>query len=273
MLLLATHLNMAQSDAIDPPASLITEGIPKIPASLVESARRYTEFRSASLMSWHPIRRELLIGTRFGETVQLHHVKFPGGDRRQLTFFTDRINSGSYQPKSGEYIVFVKGSGGNERTQLYRYDVASGDITLLTDGKSRNLSPQWSNAGDRLVYTTTRRNGKNLDVHIINPLDPHSDRMVAQLEGGINVPLEWSPDDRRVLIFQHSYNDESLLWIVDVTTGEKTLLNPKQGTESNDHLRGQFSKDGKGLYVTTDRGSEFQRLAYVDLATKQYTFR
>src|SRR5262249_40048108 len=33
-----------------------------------------------------------------------------------------------------------------------------------------------------------------------------------------------------------------------------------------------FSKDGQGLYVTTDRASEFKRLAYVDLTTKQHTF-
>src|SRR5262249_55718953 len=29
---------------------------------------------------------------------------------------------------------------------------------------------------------------------------------------------------------------------------------------------------GRGVYVTTDRGSEFRRLAYVDLATRRHTF-
>src|SRR5262249_51360853 len=31
----------------------------------------------------------------------------------------------------------------------------------------------------------------------------------------------------------------------------------------------EFSKDGKGIYVTTDKDSEFQRLVYLDLATRQ----
>jgi len=35
---------------------------------------------------------------------------------------------------------------------------------------------------------------------------------------------------------------------------------------------GRFSKDGKGIYVATDKDSEFQRLAYIDLATKQHTY-
>ena len=34
----------------------------------------------------------------------------------------------------------------------------------------------------------------------------------------------------------------------------------------------EFSRDGKGLYVTLDAGSEFQRLASMDLATKKTEF-
>jgi dipeptidyl aminopeptidase/acylaminoacyl peptidase len=33
----------------------------------------------------------------------------------------------------------------------------------------------------------------------------------------------------------------------------------------------EFSADGKGVYVATDKGSEFQRLGYIDLASRQYT--
>lgn len=33
-----------------------------------------------------------------------------------------------------------------------------------------------------------------------------------------------------------------------------------------------FSKDGKNLFVTTDRDSEFQRLAYIDLASGKHTY-
>lgn len=54
--------------------------------------------------------------------------------------------------------------------------------------------------------------------------------------------------------------------------GAKTLLTPKGGSEKIAYPSARFSKDGKGLYVTTDRESEFLRLAYVDLSTKQYTY-
>lgn len=39
-------------------------------------------------------------------------------------------------------------TNGVEFYQLHRFDLATGDITLLTEGKSRNESPLWSHSGD-----------------------------------------------------------------------------------------------------------------------------
>lgn len=59
---------------------------------------------------------------------------------------------------------------------------------------------------------------------------------------------------------------------MNAATGEKTLITPKGGAVKVAYNAGRFSKDGKGIYATTDKDSEFQRLAYIDLASKQYTF-
>ncbi|MDQ6653182.1 MAG: prolyl oligopeptidase family serine peptidase [Acidobacteriota bacterium] len=263
---------LAQSGVIVPADNLVSQGITPIPASIVEDVRRYTEFRAASLSSWHPTRREMLISTRFGDTNQVHLVKFPGGDRRQITFFPERAGGASYQPTTGDYFIFDRDVGGNEFFQLYRYDLKDGTVTLLTDGKSRNTGATWSNAGDRLVYSSTRRNGRDADQYIINPADPKTDRLLLQLDGGGWGTGDWSPDDKKLLLFEFISANESYLWIVDVATGQKTLFTPKGGDTKIAYAAGGFSKDGRGLYVTTDKDSEFQRLAYIDLATKQYTY-
>jgi len=89
--LLSTSWMMAETGDLPQTNNLVTENIPKIPASLVEEVARYTEFRAARLADWHPTKREMLITTRFGDTAQVHHVKFPGGARTQLTFFPDSV--------------------------------------------------------------------------------------------------------------------------------------------------------------------------------------
>src|SRR2546422_12403 len=259
----------AQTADLAPADNLVTRGIPSIPAAIAEDARRYGEFRAAGLWDWHPTRREMLIGTRFADAQQMHLVKVPGGARTQLTFFPDPVSGASYQPTRGEYIVFSKDVGGAEFFQKYRYDVATGEVTLLTDGKSRNVGGAWSHAGDRYAYMSTRRDGRDLDLWVINPAEPRSDRMVAQLEGGGHAPVDWSSDDRTILLGQGVSVNESYVWLVDVTTGEKTLLAPPAGGGRGADAGTEVSPDGQGIYLTTDEGSEFKRLAYLDLATKR----
>src|SRR5713101_8401998 len=172
----------AQDSAIAPADNLIVDGVPKIPASLTETAGRYASYRSASFADWHPTKREMLIATRFGDTPQLHLVKMPGGARQQLTFFADSVGSGRFHPNGGDYILFMKDIGGGERYQLFRYDIKNGSVTLLTDGKSRNLPGPWSSGGDQLAYLSTRRTGKDTDLWVMNPADPESDRLATKLE-------------------------------------------------------------------------------------------
>ena len=154
-----TTFSAAESDTVAPNENLVVEGIPPIPASLATTVERYNNFRWAHLYDWNPVRREILITTRFADTNQLHSVTMPGGARTQLTFFPEPVSSALYQPTRGNFFVFSKDVGGGEFFQFYRYDIDKGDITLLTDGKSRNTGKLWSHAGDKLVYGSTRRNG------------------------------------------------------------------------------------------------------------------
>jgi len=262
----------SQSDEVAPNENLIVEGIPKIPASLADTVDRYSNFRGASLDSWDPAKREMLISTRFADTSQIHLVKMPGGARTQITFYADRVAGAQYSPTRDESFVFSKDVGGGEFFQLYRYDIATGDATLLTDGKSRNTDPIWSHAGDKMVYASTRRTGNDLDLYVVNPADPKSDHLLAQLQGGGWSALDWSPDGQKILANEGISANESYVWLVDAASGEKTLLTPKGGDVKIAYNGGRFSKDGKGIYVTSDKDSEFLRLTYIDLATKQHIY-
>src|SRR5215510_13864515 len=123
---------------IRPGDNLVVENVPPVPAAIADKANQYGEFRSASLLDWNPVRREMLITTRFADVPQIHLVKMPGGARTQLTFFPDRTGGAQYSPKDDSFFIFNKDVGGGEWFQFYRYDVADGKVTLLTDGKSRN---------------------------------------------------------------------------------------------------------------------------------------
>src|SRR5271156_1304169 len=271
----AQNTNSPQEAVVAPNENLVVENVPPIPQSLAAQADRYANFRSAIFASWHPTKREMLISTRFADTFQIHQVKMPGGARTQLTFYVDHVRSALSPPKGGDFFVFSKDIGGGEFYQLYRYDDATGAVTLLTDGKSRNTGAVWSNEGKQMAYSSTRRDGKDLDIWLTEPAhpeDPKTNRMLAQMTGGGWAALDWSPDDKQILILEEISANESYLWLMDSSTGEKALITPKGGAEKIAYASAKFSEDGKGIYLTTDKDSEFQRLAYLDLSSKKYMF-
>src|ERR1700731_1076772 len=154
----------AEEPSVRPNDNLVLNGIPQIPVSIAEKTRKFTESRQAKFASWNPSTRTMLILTRFADTAQVHLVKMPGGERKQLTFFSDRVAQASFPQENTAYFVLSKDLGGNEFFQNYRFDLKSGDLTLLTDGRSRNSSGIWSHHGKLLAYTSTRRNGKDSDI-------------------------------------------------------------------------------------------------------------
>src|SRR6266536_4165307 len=222
ILFLASVPGFAQPETISPNENLVVEGVPPIPVSLAESVDRYSNFRGASLTSWNPERREMLISTRFADVPQIHLVKMPAGARTQLTFFPDAVRQAVFNPKRDDYFVFSKDVGGGEFYQFYRYDVASGDITLLTDGKSRNVGSVWAHEGDKIAYGSTRRDGNDVDIWVMDPADPKSDHMLAKLAGGGWEPLDWFPDRQKLLVLNEVSAEESYLWLMDANSGEKT---------------------------------------------------
>ncbi len=263
-----------QPKIVTPPESLAIDGVPPIPADLPEQVGRYTDSRAATFEDWNPKRNEMLILTRFADTNQVHVVNQPGGARTQLTFFPDRIDGATFDPVNGDYFIFSRGVGGNEFNQNYRYDFATGDVTLLTDGKSRNSGPVWSHDGQSVAYTSTRRTGADTDIYIEAPRDPKTDRLVAQVKGGGWQVLDWSPDNRQLLVLEYLSINESYLWLFDATTGERKEITPRgaPGAEPVSYSHARFSRESKGVFVTTDRESEVQRLAYIDLANGAHTF-
>lgn len=272
LLAVFSTVTFAQDTVIPVPDNLVTENIPPLSDSYVSEVKNYTEARSASLASWHPSKREMIISTRFANSNQLHYVSMPGADRKQLTFFDEPVTNASFDPVNGAYFIFSKDKGGDEFHQLYRYDISTKKITMLTDGKrSQNGGIEWSTRGDRISYGSTRRNGKDRDIYIMDPVAPETDKLVIQNEGGGWTVSDWSPDDSKLLLQEYISVNESRIYLADVKTGMKTRLLPEKDERAT-YSSVSFTADGKGLYLISTRDSEFNRLGYYDLASKRVIF-
>lgn len=252
------------------PPSIVAEGVPAIPAELKARMNQYLNTRGAIFADWNPTGPGMLILTRFGDTNQVHWIQAPGAYRQQLTFFPDRVLGAKFSPSTGKnYFVFSMDSGGAEFYQIYRFGMANGDIHLLTDGKSRNEAMQFNHQGTSAAYVSARRNGRDFDLYTLDPENPASEKRALELKGAW-APLDWSPDDTRLLLLKEISVNESYLHLFNVATGQLQLLTPS-GAEKAAYGPAVWSKDGRGLYLVSNRGSEFRRLFYYDLAAKTFT--
>jgi dipeptidyl aminopeptidase/acylaminoacyl peptidase len=203
----------------------------------------------------------------------LVRIPTPGGPVTRFCAMANGSYSAYQNPRRPYFVFDVDASPGAERIQLIGYDPDSGALVQLTDGLSKNDKPVFSNSGEMMMYSSNRRNLKDMDLYVLNPRDPSSNRMVAQLDGEDWTALDWSPDDRKVIVSNYRMAGETYLWLLDVETGMKTPLTaPHSVVKVFNGSHAQFSADGKGVYHITDRDSEFRRLAYLDIATRRYKY-
>ena len=256
----------APAQVLAPGDNLVVDGIPPIPAALAEQVERYTEFRAATLLDWHPTRREMLDPHALRPTAQVHRVKMPGGARTQLDVLPREGERRPLPPGRRRELRLRPDVGGNEllpdvplRPRDRRRDAAdrrqvaeqSGRVVAVGGRSWRTPAP----AATARTPTCTS----------IDPADPKSDAKVAELGGGWGV-LDWSPGDGTILVGEYVSINESYLWLVDVKTGAqdgadaaRRRRRPRTPAEASPRTASTCGR-------TTDRGSEFQRLASIDVA-------
>ena len=239
---------------------LVIDGVPPIPEHVTSRLSAYQHSRSAQLFGW--VGDGLLIGTRLGNATQLHRVAAPLGMRRQLTFFREPVAGAQPRPTANPTaFVYQKDVGGGEFYQLFRFDLATGASTLLSDGQSRHSGVIWADDGGRFAYTTTERNGVDWDIHV---QDLAGNVSTALAERGVGWQVaDWSPDGQRLLALQYKSINESHLHEVALGEGTVTPLLEDFAPIAIDDAR--YDRSGSRVYFTSDLGGEFTGLHRLDL--------
>lgn len=254
--LLAGTVLVAQDGTVAVPANIKAEGLPAIPSTIPDKLRPYAAFGRTVLLAWHPSKNQILVSNSSGAAPQLHAVSGPGGASTAVAEGI-RASAASYGSLSTDFFVYLTDTGGNEQSQLYRFDVADRKRTLLTDGKTRNGLPQWAARSNKIAFTSNRRNGTDWDLYIQDVMDPASAKMLAELSGQWSV-ADWSPDDKELLLIQSLPGVDAVIWTYNVETGARTLAT--EDAPSSIWRFAQYAPDGKTIYAVSNRGSELPRV-------------
>ena len=241
--------------------NLVLEDIPEIPIEVVNELNRYQNIRAASFRAFTPDGESIFVSTRFGDVDSLHRVDMPGGARNQITFYREPVGGVTRRPGSSE-LYFTRDAGGNEFAQIFRFDPATGNAHMITDGESRNGAVVWDRRGTRMAYQSTRRNGRSNDVWVMDPADAATAKVALESpDGSWWGPAEFSASGSKLLLTNYVSITDSRVHLLDLDSGDSTLL-AGGGDSTSTNIPVAFDDASDGLWLITDQGGEFNQLAW-----------
>lgn len=198
-------------------------------------------------------------------TAQLWRIDEAMAWPEQVTFTDDRIESARHAP-GRDLIAFTADSGGNERPGLY---VMRGD-----GSERRELVPSgapltmgfWSPSARQLTFSHSHGNGRDFEAFVYD-VETGETKRIWQ-DAGMCLVLDWLPGEETVIVQHYLSNLDSVLWRVDVATGERRPLSDRPCS----HGSPRPTTHGKGVHLATDRDSDARRLGYIDFGTKELRF-
>lgn len=273
----------AAGPVLNPPAALRVEGVPPVPARIVESFQRYADVAGHDFVDWHPVRPEMIVSHRppGASTTQIFRLRGPGAALEPLTQGSERVVDAEWEPVQGRYIVFERDSGGDEAAQVYRLDPETRAETRLTAPGERHAIAGWLRRSGQLIVSSVpldrtaaagRRDTVSTRFTAIDPLAPSGQggRVLAELPGPGWFGFTPSPDETLAAVTRYRSPTDSEVWLVHLTgpqAGERRRLLPAEGDGTRAaHVVNDWAPDGRSLYIVSDRASEFQELMRLDLA-------
>ena len=189
---------------------------------------------------------------------QISEIAAPAAAPHLLSPDAD-VAIGAWAPRKGDVLV-VQRAG-----QLYV--LGDGAPILLTDGRSRNAIDSWSHDGHWLAYTSDRLTGTEEDIHVVDPRDPRSDRLVAKVKGDGWAVLDFTADGTSAVVAHRLSPAKTSLFFMDVASGAmRPIGDPRRPAAYGD---ARFSYDGV-LWATSDAGGS-ARLGMVDGGSGMFT--
>jgi dipeptidyl aminopeptidase/acylaminoacyl peptidase len=248
--------------------NLVLDGIPEQSALTADQTTKLDAYLSAreARPQGFTAKGQVLIATRFGEGDELHLVDQAQGARRQITFIREPILRGAFSPDPDRNAFFYSAdSGADGNSQLYYQRVGDPTSRRLTEAKSIAGGALWSSSGREIAFSAIARDTGSCDIDIVDPDGGALPRLAAGNECA--ELLDWSADDRKLLLRRHSSAYEESLYVLDLGTGQKREVEPSaaKGIIAN----AKFSRDGTGVYLISNRDGDRARLRFVNLFTAE----
>lgn len=148
----------------------------------------------------------------------------------------------SWSPDGKELLLTLSRDGNPE---IYLMNIASGDLTRLTNHPAIDTEPRWMPDGKNLIFTSDR--GGSAQIYKMDI----ASRTVKRLtfEGSFNARSDISPDGRYLAMVHRQKGQQFQIAIQDLQTNTLTIITQTPLDESP-----SFAPNGAALVYATRKG-------------------
>jgi TolB protein len=188
----------------------------------------FPRFRgSNSAPAWSPDGSQIMFSSSMLSNPELFVTDANGGRPKRVTFATGASTSPTWNPKTGQTVVFVSDRGGIPKLYMMNADGTNTTELDLPD-KGYLIDPAWSPNGQMIAFSWRRPDG-NFDIYIMEP----TSRDIRQItrDSGKNERPSWAPDGRHI-VFESTRNGERQIWTMLADGSQAHLLTMTGHNES-----------------------------------------
>lgn len=269
LVLLAIFLGM---NGVPKSPSMTTENIPRIPLSFVKQAYNLiNEYEdNARFFAWGGLGDQMIVIKSKNLKSKLHLLNGINQKPKPIEGLPDYISVyiGNPNPEINESI-YTKDLNGNEKFQLYKFDLETGTSTLLTNGEDRHSSPMYNHTGEKIIYLKNKTSETNYSIYSMDVGDTTSEKLILELNDSYILD-DWSRDGKKILLRKSTSVTDREPFILNIETGELTSLAIDTAAKTN-YYHQVWSKDENIVYYPSSYQSEFMRLHARDLTTGKDT--
>jgi dipeptidyl aminopeptidase/acylaminoacyl peptidase len=225
--------------ALAAPASLCVEpgDIAQRPAAPEFAFERFSQTRAITGLQFSADNRSIYFLDNDGHVNNVFAMNLAASAVRQVTHFAEPVSEFMVGHR-GDFLIVVKDVAGNENHDLYRFDLASGKQTRLTDAGHGDTSMLCGLSPDdtRVYYAQTRDHRRQAGIWQVQSDGSNARELFPA--GGRTLECDAvSPDGRHLIYGELLGFDTRHLGIVAIDSGETRSIGAVTGIN---HLDGSF---------------------------------
>jgi len=264
---LSNSQTLIAPEAITDPKQIASKADARVEKNL--SIEKLYMTRQVGGATWSPDGKTVAFVSNLSGRNNIWVVPSEGGWPTQLTVSNERQTSPTWSP-DGKWIAYTSDYDGDEQWDIFLVSPKTGQIVNLTNTREiAEESPTWSHDGRYLAYIVKPKTSSVFEIDVYDTVM----RDVKHLTTGtakdrMNVAPIWSADGAFIVYTQEqAKGTDSNIFVVDVATGQSTLLTPHDGEHT--YSATDVSPDGEHVLITSNADDGYDNVGSLDIASKK----